>query len=274
MEFVDKPEEADVILVGIPMDQGTEKRGCANAPATVRSYFDNFFFSETCGVRRVLDRGDIVEENTFEHSTDKIYSKMCDLFNLKRPVITIGGNHSITFPIVKALSRFYNKLGVIHIDAHPDAQIDYYPNGDIIPNILSIPEVKKVISIGLRNWSKYEASFLEEHKIPYITMNSLIEAGIDYCVEKIKMALHGCDCIYISFDIDSIDPAFAPGTGWIEPGGLTSRQAIELVQKLAKLENVKGFDLVEINVKKDSKDMTSILGAKLIYEFSNALVIR
>lgn len=274
MEFIDKVEEADVVLVGLPVDQGTEMRGCLNSPATIRSYFDNFFFSESGGICRVLDKGDIVEENNFENTMDKIYGKYCDIFNFKRPVITIGGNHSITFPIVKALTRYYNKIGLIHIDAHPDAQIDYFPNGDIIPNILGLHEVKKIISIGLRNWSKYERSFLEENKVPYITMNSLIEAGIDYCIEKIKMALRGCDCIYISFDIDSIDPAFAPGTGWIEPGGLTSRQAIELVQKLAKLENIKGFDLVEINVKKDIKDMTSILGAKLIYEFVNSLVIR
>lgn len=274
MEFVDKTEEADVMLVGLPVDQGTEMRGCINGPSSVRSYFENFFFSETGKTNRILDTGDIVEENNFENTMDKVYHKFCELFSAKRPIITIGGNHSITFPIIKALARHYNKIGIIHIDAHPDCQIDYFPNGDIIPNILSITEVKKVISLGLRNWSKYERAFLEEHKVPYITMNSLIEAGIDYCIEKIRIALRGCGCIYITFDIDSIDPAFAPGTGWIEPGGLTSRQAIELVQKLAKLENIKGFDLVEINTKKDTKDMTSILGAKLIYEFSNSLVMK
>jgi agmatinase len=272
MEFVDKIEESDAILVGVPVDQGTEKKGCSDAPVTVRMFIDNFFFSETGGVCRVLDKGDIVEDKKFENTMDKIYNKFCDLFNFRRPVITIGGNHSITFPIVKALSRFYNKIGVIHIDAHPDSQIDYYPNGDIIPNILEIREVKRVVSLCLRNWSKYEHTFLEEHRVPYITMNSLIEAGMAYCIEKIKIALHGCDCIYISFDIDAIDPAFAPGTGWIEPGGITSRQAIELVQELAKLENIKGFDIVEINTKKDINDMTSILGAKLIYEFANSLV--
>jgi len=271
MDFVETTEECDLILVGLPVNKGTEKEGCDEAPSKIREYFDNFFFSESVNNNRILDKGDITEENNFDTTMSKIYEKMIEYFKFNKPIITLGGNHSITFPIIRALSRFYEKIGVIHIDAHPDCQIDYMPYGDVIGSIKQIDEVKKIIMLGLRNWSKYEYNYLKEEKIPFIDMNSFIEAGIDYCLKKIKDYVSDCDAIYVTFDIDAIDPAYAPGTGWKEPGGITSRDAIKIVQSLAKLPTIKGFDLVEVNPSLDQNDITSILAAKIVFEFADNL---
>lgn len=271
MEFVSGTEEADVILFGAAVDQGTENRGCIAAPAKVREFFDSFYLSETAHINRVLDKSDIVEEPSFEATMEKLYNKTIEFLHLKKPIICIGGNHSISLPIVQALSRFYGKIGIIHIDAHPDCQIDYFPYGDVIGGISKIPEVKKIIQIGIRNWSKDEYQYLLENKITFYTASEVFEKGVDHILVNVEETLRHCDCIYVTFDIDAIDPAFAPGTGCIEPGGLSSREAIRLLQRIATFDNVKGMDLVEINPDNDLREHTSILGAKLIFEFANSL---
>jgi len=273
MEFVSKPEEANVILFGAPIDQGTENHGCIDAPSKVREFIDNFFLSEKATVNNILDKGDIVEEKNFEQTMDKLFNKTVEFLKMGKPIVCIGGNHSITLPIVQALSRFYYNIGVIHLDAHPDCQIDYYPYGDVIGAIFHVPEVKKIISIGLRNWSKNEYQFLMENKIQFITASELVEKGNSNIMRIIEDSLKKCDCVYITFDIDFVDPAFAPGTGWLEPGGPSSRQTIDLLQKLAQLTNVKGMDLVEVNPKHDINNMTSVLAAKSIFEFVDSLKI-
>ena len=271
MEFVNRVEEADIILFGAAVDQGTENKGCIDAPAKVREHFDGFYLSETAHINRVLDKSDVVEEKSFETTMDKLYNKTIEFLHMRKPFICIGGNHSISLPIVQALSRFYSKIGIIHIDAHPDCQVDYFPYGDVIGGISKIPEVKKIIQLGIRNWSKDEYQFLLENKINFYTASELFEKGVDPVLANVEETLRDCDCVYITFDIDAIDPAFAPATGCIEPGGLSSREAIRLLQRLATFDNVKGMDLVEINPGKDISENTSVLGAKLVFEFANSL---
>ena len=268
MEFVNEFEETDVILVGFPVDQGTENKGCINAPAKVREQFERFYLSESGKTNRILDKGDIVEEESFEQTMDKVYNKILEFLEFQKPIISIGGNHSITFPIMKAFTKHYDNIGLVFVDAHPDCQANYFPYGDVIGQISQLEEVRKIFLIGIRNWSKDEKQFLEENKIPFIQMKDII--NVSDIIKKVKEEMKDCDSVYISFDIDAIDPAFAPGTGCIEPGGLSSRQAIHLIRDLSALPNIVGFDLVEINPKKDINEITSSLGAKLIFEFVNS----
>ena len=262
MEFVSSVEEANAILYGMPIDQGSENKGTSLAPERVRRYFDQFFFPESGNVRSVMDVGDITEENTFEETMDKIYERTLKLFGMKRTIVGIGGNHSVSFPIVKAMARYYDNIGIIFIDAHPDCQPGYFPYGDVFGNIHSLPEVKKSVLVGIRNWSKDEYNFIKRNKIPVMRVG-------EFNIERIKRLMEGLD-VYVSIDIDAVDPAFAPGTGWREPGGFSSREIINIVRRIAKL-NIKGFDLVEVNPKIDVNDITSILGAKIIFEFVNSL---
>jgi len=275
MEFTKTPDEAGIILFGAAVDQGTENPGCSDAPSKVREHFDDFYFSETAGHNKIFDKADIVESETFEKTIDSIFRKTVDFLKHNKKIICIGGNHSITLPIVEALSRFHERIGVIHVDAHPDCQIDYFPYGDVMGAVSNLPEVKKIAMLGLRNWSKYEYESISQNpKIKAIPMKNITHQKMCVIAEEIENHFEHCDVIYVTFDIDAIDPAYAPGTGCIEPGGLTAREAIEFIQHIAKNEKVIGMDLVEINPNKDINDMTSILGAKLVFEFADALVIK
>ena len=169
-------------------------------------------------------------------------------------------------PLISAFTRFYNKIGIIHFDAHPDCQIDYMPYGDVMGAVSRLPEVKKIVMVGLRNWSKMEYEYLKNQNIQYATANDVFINGIDNVLSSIQKQMSDCDCIYLSVDIDAIDPAFAPGTGYTEPGGLSSRELIYFLQRLKLLKNLKMIDIVEINPDKDSNNLTVSLGAKIIKE--------
>lgn len=265
MKFVGSPEKADAILVGFPVEQGTENKGCADAPSKVREALDNFYFSENAREKNVFDASDTVEAENFEKTMQKIESKIDGLLKYKKKIISIGGNHSITAPIITAFSKHYKKLGVVFIDAHPDCQKGYFPFGDVLSKIieLKIP----VVLIGLRNWSKDEYGFLTRHKIPYLQAKDF---SLEKAARLVKKYL-GNSQIYLSIDIDAVDPVFAPGTGCIEPGGFSSRELLNLLYNIGEKSKVVGADLVEINVSRDINNMTSALGAKLILEIVDSV---
>jgi len=264
MEFAKTIEEANAILVGFPIDQGTENKGTKDAPIEIRKAFDNFYFPENANESKIYDVSDVVEKETFDKTMDKIEEKILNLLKYEKPIFSIGGNHSITAPIVKAFSRKHKDFGIIFIDAHPDCQKDYFPFGDVVSKIvaLKIP----IIIVGIRNWSKDEYNFLVKNKIPFLQAK-------DFAVEKaIELAKkHLPKKVYISFDIDAIDPAFAPGTGCIEPGGLSSRDFINLLHEISKNFSIIGFDLVEVNPSKDVNNMTNNLAAKIILEVTSII---
>ena len=259
MKFAKTIEEADVILVGFPIDQGTENKGTKDAPAEIRKAFDNFYFSENAKESKIYDTSDVVEEENFEKTMEKIEKKITELLEYKKPIISIGGNHSITAPIIKGFAKKEKRFGVIFIDAHPDCQKDYFPFGDVVSKIveMKIP----IVIIGIRNWSKDEYNFLIKNKVPFLQAK-------DFAIEKaIELAKkHLPKKAYISFDIDAVDPAFAPGTGCIEPGGISSRDSLSLLYGISRNFNIIGFDLVEVNPSKDVNNLTTNLAAKIVNE--------
>ncbi len=260
MIFVEKPENSEAILIGFPVDKGTENKGCKDAPFEIRKALDNFYFSENAKSKKVFDASDVVEEKTFEETMKKIKNKISKFLEFKKRIVSIGGNHSITLPIVEAFNKKYENLGVVFIDAHPDCQKNYFPFGDVIRKIneINIP----ILLIGLRNWSEDEYKFLIENNISFLQAKDF---SIEKAIDLINKKFDGKN-IYVSLDIDAIDPSFAPGTGCIEPCGLNSRDVLELIKKI---KNKIGFDLVEINPKKDINNLTINLGAKIIFEIIN-----
>ncbi len=260
MRFVEKKEDADIILVGFPVDQGTENKGCLDAPFEIRNSFENFYFSETGEMKNIFDSSDTVEGENFGETMNRIKTKISKLLENNKPIISIGGNHSITLPIIQGFSEKKYDIGIVFIDAHPDSQKNYFPFGDVIPKI--VEQKIPIVMIGLRNWSQDEYNFLIENKIPFIHAKDF---ELNKALQLIKNEFDGKQ-IYVSLDIDAIDPGFAPGTGCIEPCGLTSRDVLELIKKI---DNKIGFDLVEINPGKDINNITINLGAKLIFEIAN-----
>jgi arginase family enzyme len=182
-----------------------------------------------------------------------------EIFGEKPKTLFLGGDHSISFSLVRAFRDFCNKQGsepcLIVFDAHPDCMPSELGKGFPPENILLV---------GIRNSDPKEIEFLSKNKLRVIGMNSLLTNLEDVC-DAIMEFSNGKE-LYLSLDIDVVDPAFAPATGYREPGGLTSRQFIYLIQRLNRVKRLRAVDLVEINPEKDPPGITVKLGAKILSE--------
>jgi arginase family enzyme len=197
------------------------------------------------------------------------------MFESKPKTIFLGGDHSISYSLGKAFLDHCQNNGkepcLIVFDAHPDCMpvtkgSEKYPNHeewlrDLIEQ--GFPS-KNILLVGIRNSEEKENDFIKEKDIRTISMNQLLEDLEETC--EIIMEFSDRKELYLSLDIDVVDPAFAMGTGYREPGGLTSREFIYIIQRLNKIKNLRGVDLVEINPKKDENNLTVKLGAKILSE--------
>jgi len=161
----------------------------------------------------------------------------------KIPVL-LGGEHTVTIGAVRAMKQLYPSLCVLHLDAHADMRDTYqqspYSHACVARRIF---EVCPIVQVGIRSLSKEEAIFLRENSIPSFSANFVLEN--DYWVEKILEELSGD--IYITLDVDCLDPSVMPATGTPEPGGLTYRDLVKLVRAVAKNFRVRGWDVVELS---------------------------
>ena len=169
----------------------------------------------------------------------------------------------------KAFSERYSNPGLIVFDAHPDCENDFSPptHEDYLRMLIKDGYVKpeNVIILGVRNAHSNEIKFMKENSIRNVTARQAFNNVPDICDGVMEWA-RDFDGFYVSVDIDAVDPAFAPGTGYIEPGGFSSRELIYFIQRLKLLKNFKSADLVEVNPEKDINGMTVALAARLITE--------
>ncbi len=189
--------------------------------------------------------------------------------NIKKADIYLGGDHSITYWTFKEFVRDYSNPGIIIFDSHPDVYKEFeYPTHDdwlyylIEENILN-PE--NIIIIGVRNPDLKEIDYIKNKKIKFFPAKILYNNLETICDTIMEIAMN-FDAIYLSIDIDVLDPAFAPATDYLEPGGLSTRELLYFIQRLKLLKKLKVVDLVEINPDKDFNDMTCKLGAKIVKE--------
>ncbi|MBI2670966.1 arginase family protein [Candidatus Woesearchaeota archaeon] len=184
--------------------------------------------------------------------------------------VFVGGDHSITYACFKAISMKHKNCGLVIFDAHPDCYKNFnYPvHEDWLKFLIEEKVIRndQIILIGIRNPDIKEIEFLKDNKIKFFTMKNVDSNKEDFC-DLIMESCRNFESLYISIDIDVVDPAFAPGTGYLEPGGFSSRELIHYVQRLKLLKNLRAIDLVEVNPKKDINNMTSKLAARLIAEF-------
>lgn len=173
-------------------------------------------------------------------------------------VLSLGGDHSITFPIVKAHHHKYGKFDILHIDAHTDLYDNYegdkYSHACPFARIMETGFVNRLVQVGIRTLNTHQREQAKKFDVEIHEMQNLDFSKIS----KFENPL------YISLDMDAFDPAFAPGVSHHEPGGLTSRQVLELIQNLDV--EIIGADIVEYNPNKDVNDMTAYLAAKLLKE--------
>jgi agmatinase len=209
----------------------------------------------------VTDKGDFEIKDYFdiEKTTSQHLGKNTKVFSL-------GGDHSVTFPIVKAYHDHYPKLDILHIDAHADLYDNYegdpYSHACPFARIMENGFAVKLVQVGIRTLNPHQAEQAKKYKVDLREMRNLNLGNIP----KFENPL------YISLDMDGFDPAFAPGVSHHEPGGLSSRQVIHLIQGLDA--EVVGADIVEYNPNRDFQDMTAYLAAKMMKELLGKMMER
>lgn len=239
-------------IVKIDYSEGTDvNKGTEKAPDEIVKQLNDIWSNEN------------LQDNKYE-----VISSNLD--NLDDGTIFLGGDHSISYYIFKKFFSDKVNPGIIIFDAHPDLY-EYFKekpvNGDwlyfLIKEKLIKPE--NIILVGIRNPDVKEVGFIKDYKIKYFTARQLFNNLENYGDTIMEQARNFSD-LYISIDIDCLDPAFAPGTGYIEPAGLSTRELIYLLQRIRLLKNIKKYDLVEVNPSKDINNMTSKVAAKIIKE--------
>ncbi len=251
--------------------------GCREAGNVIINELKNIWTNEkgkTIDVEK-LDLEEIHLDNKDLKEQEKlIYENSKEIILEQDKVIFLGGDHSISYSLCKSFFEYCKteneKPFLIIFDAHPDCmppELEPSHESWLRALIEAGFSSENILIIGLRNSDIQEIKFLEENKIKQLSINE-INNNIEEATDTITEFSKG-NPLYISFDIDIVDPAFAPSTGYLEPGGLTSRQAIYIMSRLSRVKNLKCLDVVEVDIEKDKKTnfITSKLAAKIVAEF-------
>jgi len=278
----------DVAIVGAPFDMGTTYRpGCRFGPQAVRrisALYDAYSLDLAVDLGEELslcDAGDIfVIPSNIEKSFDQIDRAVSFVYGEGVFPVVIGGDHSIGYPDVRAIAPYIDgRVGIIHLDRHIDLQErDMDERMHTTPwfhatNIPNAPPTN-LVQMGIGGWygSRPGLKVARDRDTTVITINDVEELGVEKAVEiALEVAWKDADAVYLSFDIDSIDAGFVPGTGSPEPGGLLPREALKALRMIAR-EGICGFEVVEIAPPYDVSDMTAQLGCRAIMDVLGTLV--
>jgi arginase family enzyme len=260
-----------MLLVNVPLINGLGKTdGCEKAYSHILNSLKNIYTNEQ-NKEVVFKKEEIsVENSNLEASNLRIISKSKQIFNSEFPIF-IGGDHSISYSLLRSFSEENKNACLIVFDAHADCMHDLStPTHEGWLRVLVEKgfNPRSIILIGLRNVHPVEQSFLTDNKINLFTCKQLFNSLEEECDEIMEIARR-FDSVYLSIDIDVLDAAFAPGTGYPESGGLNPRELIYLLQRV-NLLNVKAADISEINPDKDLGDLTSGIAAKIIAEIAKS----
>ncbi|MGH2525048.1 MAG: agmatinase [Anaerolineales bacterium] len=281
--------EVDVAVVGIPYDSGTSYRsGARFGPRKIREAslllwgYNNPLAVRPLDVLKVVDYGDVnVIPPSIVATMDNIKGEIGTILSAGVTVIALGGDHSTSLPLLRAHAEKFGLLSVVHFDSHPDTwdhefgSDQPYSHGTPFRRALEEKLIRPegYIQIGLRGPTSGVNDWQDARDlgVRVVTMDEAAAMGIPAILAAIRETVAGPT--YISLDIDSADPAFAPGTGTPEVGGFTSHQLLQLVRGLRGLDLI-GFDLVEVSPPYDHGDITAILAANLAFEFLSLLAVK
>ena len=276
----------DVAVIGLPFDSGTSYRsGARFGPRKIRELslllwgYNNPLAVRPLDVLRVVDYGDadVIPPSILDTMVN-VEAEVGAVLAAGVTVLALGGDHSLSLPLLRAHKARHGRLGVVHFDSHPDTwQTEFggrlYSHGTPFRRALEedLIDPARYIQVGLRGPTSGKNDWQDARDlgVHVITMDEAATMGVPAVVAAIR-AVAAIGPIYVSLDIDATDPAFAPGTGTPEVGGFTSHQMLQLVRGLAGLPLV-GFDLVEVSPPYDHSDITAILAANLAFEFLSLL---
>jgi agmatinase len=235
---------------------------------------------------KVVDAGDApVVPARLERGLRVIHEKVFRVASSGAIPIVLGGDHSITYPSAAAVSRFRHprKVGIVHFDAHADTGADQWGNlyGHGTPMRHLIEEGwiagPNFVQVGLRGyWPEKETwDWMREQGLRWHTMVEVEERGSEAVIaDAIAEALDGPDCIYLSVDIDVVDPGMAPGTGTPEPGGMLARELLRAVRQIVTQVDLVGMDVVEVSPPYDAAEITALLAHRVVMESISTLAAK
>ncbi|MEJ9210464.1 agmatinase [Bacillus smithii] len=281
-------ENAKLAILGMPFDTAASFRvGARFAPQAIRQASMTLFpyhpihkvypFEDTNGI----DIGDVpVIQQNIHKSYELMENAVLDLMKKGIVPIGLGGDHSITLANLRGVAKIHGPVALIHFDSHTDTWDTYYeekywhgsPFMRAHEEGLLIPD--KVFQIGIRGTLNHPGDINASLELGYnvITTQELAKRGVNDLVQEMKETIGDTPC-FLSFDIDFVDPSFAPGTGTLEVGGFSSRETLEIVRSLTDFNYV-GFDLVELIPAYDPTQITALLAATLVHEFASIVALK
>ena len=259
-------ENYEFAVIGIPYDEKSSfLRGAARGPEAVRRASTGAAINAwtELGVNlgedtTLVDLGDVDVTGDFSAVSRRIMESVSAVLNKKAFPVIIGGDHSVSYPVVKALHRIHRPMDILHFDAHPDLYEEY--EGDPFSHACPFARIvedglaDRLVQVGIRAATGESRAFAKKHGVTMIEMKDMKEIP----------SLSFNHPLYLSVDIDALDPAFAPGVSHHEPGGLSTRQLIQVIHGLKG--KMIGMDLVEVNGDRDPTGITAAAGAKIIME--------
>jgi agmatinase len=275
----------DVALVGVPMDLGvTNRAGARLGPRAVRAIerigpYEHVLEVAPMGKLKVADVGDVPMRSRFSladcHADIEAFYRRIAAAGVIP--LSVGGDHSIAHPILKALGAG-RPLGLVQIDAHCDTSGEYegakFHHGAPFRQAVldGVLDPERTIQIGIRGGAEYLWEFSTESGMTVIHAEEMGEMGLAAVIDKAR-AVVGDGPVYVSFDIDSLDPAYAPGTGTPEVGGLTPREGLTILRGLAGIDIV-GGDVVEVAPQYDANTTTAQIGAQMLFQLLCLVALR
>jgi len=257
-------------IIKVPTSLGglTAAKGAELAPDKVEAKLKEFWLSEN-GKFPVFDVSEVkIARSDISETAKAIFDAVK---NAKENFAVVGGDHFISNPSFKAFASNFKNAGIVVFDAHPDLMPEMkgsVTHEDWLRELITSETVAadNIIIVGARATAKEELDFIKKQGIKNFPMKEIAADGVQSVCDAVMAAAREFGALYISVDIDAVDPAFAPGTGYIEPGGLSSRELLYFLQRLKLLKNFKAMDVVEVNPPKDVNEMTSKLAAKILVE--------
>ncbi|MCU0244398.1 MAG: agmatinase [Acidobacteria bacterium] len=261
-----------IAVLGVPFDEKSSYlRGAAAGPAAVRAVSTGKCY---CGWTELgvnleedtvlVDLGDVDTSGDMDKSFALVEKGVTAVLDKGAVPVVLGGDHSITYPVLKAFARRFKPLDVLHFDAHPDLYDDLY--GDRLSHACPFARIVEdglaagVVQVGVRAVTAAHRARALKHGVRMVEMKDIQD----------PLHLRFANPVYISFDMDALDPAFAPGVSHHEPGGLSTRQAVQIIQSLKG--RIVGLDIVELNPSRDPSGITAAAAFKIFKETVGRIV--
>lgn len=259
------------VLLGLPTDENSSYlKGCAQAPTKIRAALvsDSANLWNELGDKisigeNYLDNGDLdlpAGIAGFEQITNEVSTQL----ELGNRVLSLGGDHAVTFPIMQAYKQYYSNITIVHFDAHSDIYNNFQNNplshASPFARIMENQLASRLIQVGIRTLNQHQRNQIEKFGVEVYPVNQVDTVT--------QLNIKGP--VYISLDLDALDPAFAPGVSHHEPGGLSTRDIINVLHSIKA--PVVGADIVEYNPSRDINDMTAMVAAKFLREILGLMI--